>query len=78
MCIRDSLSAIPDGDIGCYHSDDGDLDTDVYKRQLRPAPQGRGHRIRKRSNHVTIVLDRIDTVSYTHLDVYKRQAMVCS
>lgn len=23
---------------------------------LRPAPQGRGHRIRKRSNHVTVVL----------------------
>ncbi|MDI9606153.1 MAG: 50S ribosomal protein L22 [Bacteroidota bacterium] len=29
-------------------------------KRLRPAPQGRGHRIRKRSNHVTIVLDRID------------------
>ena len=27
----------------------------VLKR-LRPAPQGRAHRIRKRSNHVTIVL----------------------
>ena len=26
-------------------------------KRLRPAPQGRGHRIRKRSNHVTIVLD---------------------
>ena len=25
-------------------------------KRLRPAPQGRGHRIRKRSNHVTIVL----------------------
>jgi large subunit ribosomal protein L22 len=28
----------------------------VLKR-LRPAPQGRGYRIRKRSNHVTLVLD---------------------
>ena len=28
----------------------------VLKR-LRPAPQGRAHRIRKRSNHVTIILD---------------------
>lgn len=28
----------------------------VLKR-LRPAPQGRGYRIRKRSNHVTIVVD---------------------
>jgi len=27
-------------------------------KRLRPAPQGRGYRVRKRSNHVTIVLDR--------------------
>ena len=26
-------------------------------KRLRPAPQGRAHRIRKRSNHVTIVID---------------------
>ena len=26
-------------------------------KRLRPAPQGRGYRIRKRSNHVTIILD---------------------
>jgi len=26
-------------------------------KRLRPAPQGRGYRVRKRSNHVTIVLD---------------------
>lgn len=26
-------------------------------KRLRPAPQGRGHRIRKRSNHVTLVVD---------------------
>ena len=31
----------------------------VLKR-LRPAPQGRGHRIRKRSNHVTIVVDSLN------------------
>ena len=30
----------------------------VIKR-LRPAPQGRAHRIRKRSNHVTMVLDSL-------------------
>lgn len=28
-------------------------------KRLRPAPQGRGYRIRKRSNHVTIVLDSL-------------------
>jgi large subunit ribosomal protein L22 len=26
---------------------------------LRPAPQGRAHRIRKRSNHVTLIIDRL-------------------
>lgn len=30
----------------------------VLKR-LRPAPQGRAHRIRKRSNHVTLVIDSL-------------------
>ena len=29
-------------------------------KRLRPAPQGRGYRIRKRSNHVTMILDRIE------------------
>jgi large subunit ribosomal protein L22 len=28
-------------------------------KRLRPAPQGRAHRIRKRSNHVTLVIDSI-------------------
>lgn len=26
-------------------------------KRLRPAPQGRGHRIRKRSNHITLIVD---------------------
>ena len=29
-------------------------------KRLRPAPQGRAHRIRKRSNHVTIVVDALN------------------
>ena len=28
----------------------------VLKR-MRPAPQGRGYRVRKRSNHVTLIVD---------------------
>jgi large subunit ribosomal protein L22 len=24
---------------------------------MRPAPQGRGYRVRKRSNHVTVIVD---------------------
>ena len=30
-------------------------------KRLRPAPQGRAHRVRKRSNHVTLVVDRMAT-----------------
>jgi large subunit ribosomal protein L22 len=30
-------------------------------KRIQPAPQGRAHRIRKRSNHVTVVLDSINT-----------------
>jgi large subunit ribosomal protein L22 len=28
-------------------------------KRLRPAPQGRAHRVRKRSNHITLVVDRM-------------------
>jgi large subunit ribosomal protein L22 len=31
-------------------------------KRLRPAPQGRAHRIRKRSNHVALVVDAFSTV----------------
>jgi len=30
-------------------------------KRIQPAPQGRAHRIRKRSNHVTIVVDKMVT-----------------
>ena len=29
-------------------------------KRLRPAPQGRAHRIRKRSNHVTVILGNLN------------------
>lgn len=32
----------------------------VLKR-MRPAPQGRGYRVRKRSNHVTVIVDSKNT-----------------
>jgi large subunit ribosomal protein L22 len=34
-------------------------------KRLRPAPQGRAHRVRKRSNHVTLVVDRMQTTEQT-------------
>ena len=33
------------------------VDEGVTMKRMRPAPQGRGYRIRKRSNHVTLVVD---------------------
>jgi large subunit ribosomal protein L22 len=32
-------------------------------KRLRPAPQGRAYRIRKRSNHVTVVIDSLTEVT---------------
>jgi large subunit ribosomal protein L22 len=32
-------------------------------KRIRPAPQGRAHRIRKRSNHVTLVLGSMNEVT---------------
>lgn len=32
------------------------VDSARMLKRLRPAPQGRGHRIRKRSNHITLIL----------------------
>ncbi|OQA00660.1 MAG: 50S ribosomal protein L22 [Bacteroidetes bacterium ADurb.Bin408] len=31
-------------------------------KRLRTAPQGRGYRIRKRSNHVTLIIDKTETI----------------
>lgn len=38
------------------------VDSGRILKRLRPAPQGRAHRIRKRSNHVTMVLDNLDII----------------
>lgn len=46
------------------------VDVSRTLKRLRTAPQGRGYRVRKRSNHVTIILENLDnkqvqTVSQT-------------
>ena len=35
------------------------VDEGVTIKRMRPAPQGRGYRIRKRSNHVTVFVDSL-------------------
>lgn len=37
------------------------VDAAPMLKRMRPAPQGRGYRIRKRSNHVTLFVDTIDS-----------------
>lgn len=39
------------------------VDSGRMLKRLRPAPQGRAHRIRKRSNHVTLVIDSLTPVA---------------
>ena len=39
------------------------VDSGRILKRLRPAPQGRAHRIRKRSNHVTVVLDDANKIN---------------
>ena len=39
------------------------VDSGRMLKRLRPAPQGRAHRIRKRSNHVTLVVDSLTPVT---------------
>lgn len=39
------------------------VDSARILKRLRPAPQGRAHRIRKRSNHVTIVIDDMNSAN---------------
>lgn len=41
------------------------VDGGTMLKRLRPAPQGRAHRIRKRSNHVTIVLGQNNLATET-------------
>jgi large subunit ribosomal protein L22 len=36
------------------------VDSGRMLKRVQPAPQGRAHRIRKRSNHVTLVLDNLN------------------
>ena len=41
------------------------VDSGRILKRLRPAPQGRAHRIKKRSNHVTVSLDSLTIAKET-------------
>lgn len=44
------------------------VDSGRMLKRLRPAPQGRAHRIRKRSNHVTLYVDSKESVVEENLN----------
>ena len=39
------------------------VDVSKALKRIQPAPQGRAHRIKKRSNHVTIVIDSLNATA---------------
>ncbi len=49
------------------------VDSGKMLKRLRPAPQGRAHRIRKRSNHVTMVLDSMAPVQAVEKEAPKKE-----
>ncbi|GHA69818.1 50S ribosomal protein L22 [Pontibacter akesuensis] len=50
------------------------VDEGKMLKRLRPAPQGRGHRIRKRSNHVTLVIDSMSEEQVEKLSKKSKKA----
>jgi large subunit ribosomal protein L22 len=42
-------------------------------KRLRPAPQGRAHRIRKRSNHVTLVVASLKSAGGSEVTVQEKE-----
>jgi large subunit ribosomal protein L22 len=43
-------------------------------KRMRPAPQGRGYRVRKRSNHVTVIVDDANAVKAAKVKAPKAEA----
>jgi large subunit ribosomal protein L22 len=44
-------------------------------KRLRPAPQGRGYRVRKRSNHITLVIDSKPVVTTSDTQIVETESV---
>src|SRR6476620_1814623 len=44
-------------------------------KRMRPAPQGRGYRVRKRSNHVTVIVDDVEAIKAAKQKAPKAEAL---
>jgi large subunit ribosomal protein L22 len=49
------------------------VDSAAQLKRFRPAPQGRAYRIRKRSNHVTLIIDSRNAVAAAKLETPKAE-----
>jgi large subunit ribosomal protein L22 len=49
------------------------VDVSRTLKRIQPTPQGRAHRIRKRSNHVTIAIDSADAGEQAQQEVLQEQ-----
>jgi len=58
---KNSSERIEDHDL---YVSEVDVDSGRSLKRLRPAPQGRGHRIRKRSNHISLIVDSTTPIVY--------------
>ena len=66
--LKEELKAVTDKDvqINIYEIKKPEIDASIVVdegatiKRLRPAPQGRAYRVRKRSNHVTLYVDSIN------------------
>jgi large subunit ribosomal protein L22 len=62
--LRSAVANWEQGNEGKSAADEGLVVTTILVdggrtlKRMRPAPQGRGYRVRKRSNHVTIIVDK--------------------
>jgi len=51
------------------------VDSGRMLKRIRPAPQGRAHRIRKRSNHVTMIVDSRNLDTATPVEASKSEEL---
>ena len=60
MPLSPALFRLHQADAGELYVSTIHVDCAPMLKRLRTAPQGRGYRIRKRANHVTLIVDTID------------------
>ena len=71
MAVNNSLSSVQQGTLAAPQVGNAVTQSMVAKEQARI--QGQVFMAKQFPRDMTMVMNRIEAVSYTHLDVYKRQ-----